>query len=213
MISTKLLSEVFIGTIYEEDEPFTEIKFDDEVNEVLFYTDCEYYNSINIYELVHLCKIWALKQGDRGYIIHSNISHTFGKARVEWYEKNHYDQHNQYRELTFYSEWFEAENNNEPETVFKACKWILEQKGNKAMTREQHLKKYDSEYLTPAHIIINDLHDDFQSYTCKNCKYSDDSTEGTIICRHPDDAMPFHLPLDFGCVPPYFERKKDGNDK
>lgn len=56
--------------------------------------------------------------------------------------------------------------------------------------------------------LLQEQKEKYENYTCKNCKYSDDSTEGTMICRHPDDAMPFHVPLDFGCVPPYFEKKE-----
>ena len=56
--------------------------------------------------------------------------------------------------------------------------------------------------------MLKEQKNKYESYTCKNCKYSDDSTEGTMICRHPDDAMPFHVPLDFGCIPPYFKEKE-----
>jgi hypothetical protein len=85
----------------------------------------EYDNdSINIYELIQKMKEWAIMQ-DYGYVIHSHISGTFGHARVEWYEKNHSDKHGQYRELTFYSEWFEGKNNSEFEAIVQACEWIL----------------------------------------------------------------------------------------
>ncbi len=83
--------------------------------------------SINIHELAHKCKEWAIKQ-DYGYIINSCTKHTFGYAQVEWYEKNHKDKHGTYREHTFYSEWFKAGNNSEPEAIFKACEWILKEK-------------------------------------------------------------------------------------
>lgn len=119
MISKELLSEVLGYEVLRYDGIHHDY-IEDGVEYTLY--------PLNIYELAHKCKEWALKQGDRGYIIHSNISHTFGRARVEWYEKNHYDQHNQYRELTFYSEWFEAENNNEPEAIKKACEWILDKR-------------------------------------------------------------------------------------
>lgn len=82
--------------------------------------------TINLYELAHLCKEWAIKK-DYGYIINSCTKHTKGCAQVEWYEKNHSDKHGGYRELTFYSEWFKADNNNEPEAIIKACQWIFEQ--------------------------------------------------------------------------------------
>lgn len=121
MISKDLATEILGYKVTQEPQKYgNEISF-----HYMFTKDVEAHQYLNIYELANMCKEWALKQGNKGYIIHSNISHTFGKARVEWYEKNHYDQHNQYRELTFYSEWFEAENNNEPEAVFKACEWIL----------------------------------------------------------------------------------------
>ena len=86
------------------------------------------------------------------------------------------------------------------------------------MTREEAKNKV-SEYLDfawcmkepfisieDAIIVVDDLFDDFESMTCENCYYSDTSVEGTIICRHDDDAMPFHVPMDFGCNK--FERKE-----
>lgn len=84
-------------------------------------------SSINIHELAHKCKKWAVEQ-DYGYIINSCIKYTFGYAQVEWYEKNHKDKHGTYREHTFKSEWFKATNNSEPEAIFKACQWILDNK-------------------------------------------------------------------------------------
>ena len=51
-----------------------------------------------------------------------------------------------------------------------------------------------------------ELEQDFKSRTCDNCHYGDTETKGTIICRHYDDAMPFHVPLDFGCNK--FKRKE-----
>ena len=116
MISKELLSEV-LG----------------EIQEFSYLTDGIYYcllgdfdewHTINIYELAHKCKEWALRQGARGYSIDSVIKSTKGYARVGWYEKNHKDQHGQYREHQFYSEWFEADDNSEPEAIFYACEWI-----------------------------------------------------------------------------------------
>lgn len=77
---------------------------------------------VDIHNLANKCKKWAIKQN---YIINSTIKYTFGYAQVEWYEKGHFDKHGKPKEFTFYSDWFQSENNNEPDAIFQATEFII----------------------------------------------------------------------------------------
>lgn len=66
-----------------------------------------YWNSINTYELAHKCKEWAHKLG---FMVQSYQYNT--KARVDLLKSCDIDE-------IFIEE-------TEPEAIFKACEWILE---------------------------------------------------------------------------------------
>ena len=102
-----------------------EVALDDNIQiteTIIHYSNVTHMSEINIYELANKCKIWALTQNCS---IMSTFKHTFGHARVEWYEKGHFDKFNQARELNFYSSWFKEEN--EALAVISASQWILDQ--------------------------------------------------------------------------------------
>ena len=65
---------------------------------------------INIHELAHKCKEWATSNG---WYILSYYQHEYGYALPC---------ENEEREQ---KEWFDAPT--EPEAIFKACEWIMEQ--------------------------------------------------------------------------------------
>lgn len=76
-------------------------------------------SNINIYELAHKCKEWAYKQG---YAILSGHSAygigAFFCSCKGWLSEN-------------YDKRIEISHNTEPEAIFKACQWILNNKENK----------------------------------------------------------------------------------
>jgi len=76
---------------------------------------------INIHELAHKCKEWALTHNTS---ITSTFRHTCGFAWVE-YTVNYdgYDRFGYVRQHT-YTEQLQAAT--EPEAIFAACDWILE---------------------------------------------------------------------------------------
>ena len=93
MITKELLSEV-LG-VYKIIEPYGNI--------LVWEWDKSYSNnncSINIYELAHKCKEWALQYD---YTILSSKGYATISGKV-FYDKT------------------------EPEAIFKACQWILENK-------------------------------------------------------------------------------------
>ena len=73
-------------------------------------------SSINVYELAHLCKIWAL---NHRYILLSKprTNSSFASCSFDKIGKCNYED-------DFYND-FRAET--EPNAIFKACLWILEQ--------------------------------------------------------------------------------------
>jgi len=102
-----MISEELLNDVLELDLIVHDIKI---VNNTLFYTTENYTNKINIYELAHKCKEWAL---DKGYIIES---YTFFDDRSE---NKGYARIGKYR--------FPLKT--EVEAIFKACQWILKNKG------------------------------------------------------------------------------------
>ena len=64
---------------------------------------------INIYELAHRCKEWALKSG---YQLHSAMRNGAFSICILIYEEDGSKQH--FKSVT------------EPEAIFKACEWLLE---------------------------------------------------------------------------------------
>ena len=76
------------------------------------------YAEINIYELAHICKEWAL---GRGYRLISFSRECFLYEMQELYDVS--------EQLNQWSEWFEADT--ELEAVIKACTHILNNLSNK----------------------------------------------------------------------------------
>jgi len=72
---------------------------------------------INIYELAHKCKEWAMSQGF--------IVLTYGEAYYN------VDVHYHSNKSKFGNLAFSDTAQEEPEAIFKACQWILEQNDNK----------------------------------------------------------------------------------
>ncbi len=66
--------------------------------------------NINVYELAHKCKEWALKQG------------WYLNAWITVNEGAYCDA------IKLPSQELHSEADTEPEAIFKACEWILEQK-------------------------------------------------------------------------------------
>lgn len=110
MISKELLSEV-LGVKVKEIRWFkpekSELQFDvEEDND---------YTTINIHELAHKCKEWVT---NKGYGIDSGYGSTAKKTRT-------YSSCCLYLDTTgCASEYFKSAT--EPEAVFKACEWIME---------------------------------------------------------------------------------------
>lgn len=115
MISKELLSEVLnehrVILDYEVSICGKELHYG--------HVDIEEDGFVNIYELAHKCKEWALTNG---YHINTLLYddgatriYTHGIAIV------HYSD-----EKSNYNEVFSCEADTEPEVVFKACQWILE---------------------------------------------------------------------------------------
>ena len=76
-------------------------------------------SNINIYELAHKCKEWAYKQGYA--ILSGNSAYGIGAFFCSckgWLSEN-------------YDKRIEISHNTEPEAIFKACQWILNNKENK----------------------------------------------------------------------------------
>lgn len=71
--------------------------------------------SFNIYELAHRCKEWALEQGYTFTVSTGNTNTLVEVLRNDAWTEEH-------PETVFIS--MEQE---EPEAIFKACEWILEQ--------------------------------------------------------------------------------------
>ena len=112
MISIKLLSEVLGKKV---------IRYDNEL-QILFYRD-EYdsmvWAELNIYELAHKCKEWAW----RNY--HYTLSSEYAdneyscSATLTWHDFKNYP-------CTI--EEYPIVSDTEPEAIFKACQWILDNK-------------------------------------------------------------------------------------
>lgn len=110
MISKELLIEVLGGDVKS---------FSIDKNNV--YYDIDHGTSINIYELAHKCKQWAF---DKGYSLES------AKRKVLLDENKMVDiwiccGFTPYNEvLPDFTE------ESEPEAIFKACQWVLDNKDN-----------------------------------------------------------------------------------
>ena len=76
---------------------------------------------INIYELAHKCKQWALNQEYYFSVYSFNFSgNTEQEHRIRLLKGNN---------IAYYGN--DSCSETEQEAIFKACQWILENKGNK----------------------------------------------------------------------------------
>jgi hypothetical protein len=115
MITKKLLSEVLQMEVLE-----TEVE-DNILIYLTPYKNFQNKNEINIYELAHKCKEWAILLG---YELHSKIECTKeGMCDIQLFTS----------EPGFTSRNTVAfrYGDAEPEAIFRACQWILENKDKK----------------------------------------------------------------------------------
>ena len=114
MIGKELLSEV-LGRYVVEFKNESWLKS----NNTIVYTlkDEESEDFINIYEFAHKCKEWAYANK---FKLKSGIYTTNGGENFGGYETNVYHCNK------FGSKEFSADT--EPEAIFKACQWILDNK-------------------------------------------------------------------------------------
>ena len=128
MISKELLSQVLDKKVVVDDISNIELK----ENTITFIEDywdedegSGFYRShtINIYELAHKCKEWAVNLSPNKHALSSyprwGDIRNYKKTNGSYYICQHLVSGVQ----------FEAET--EPEAIFKACEWILEQVGKK----------------------------------------------------------------------------------
>ena len=114
IITSKLLSEVLERKVKEGKG---RIVINDNI--VTFaYIDEDIWSDINIHELAHKCKEWAKKEG---YSMQSGTLQTTKSWNI-FVSKDFTCVSSE----TCFSDY---KSNTEPEAIFKACKWILEQKG------------------------------------------------------------------------------------
>lgn len=109
MISKELLSEVL--KINQIDDIYTE-------DNTLYF--CELNKGINIYELAHKCKMWALS---KGYYLRAEQGINY-KDNEMWSCFLNKDMNDG---ASFVDYW----NISEIEAIFKACEWLLENKCGK----------------------------------------------------------------------------------
>ena len=106
MISKELLSEVLNQIIESVHKP-------KDSNKINYTVSFGGYWSINIYELAHMCKEWAEKQTHYEFVVYAGDVYLTDQGLGG--------------EGGFYcEELFEADT--EPEAIFKACQWILDNK-------------------------------------------------------------------------------------
>ena len=118
MISEKLLLEVFENKC----KPMYE------TNGILYYMNNEFQSdvvgymmtqrNINIYELAHMCKMWAYNLDE--YVVESGLAN--GDSYV-----NVFGRYACSEDFPL----FQSSKDTEPESIFAGCKWILEQKESK----------------------------------------------------------------------------------
>ena len=111
MIRKKLLSEV----LGHEFDSFT---YNKESSDIRIVVDNNYSPIyINIYELAHKCKEWALNQDNCFSIVSGKVPNNYFcvvQYSFQWLGKDGYE------------EYFTEDT--EPEAIFKACQWILDNK-------------------------------------------------------------------------------------
>ena len=80
--------------------------------------------NINIHELAHKCKEWATKQG---FKVKAELSYGTEKGKVQLEKYQEFDIYDVFGYKVGHiakSDWFECDS--EPEAIFKACTWIME---------------------------------------------------------------------------------------
>lgn len=112
MISKELLAEVLCKRIkyFRVEGPVVKIRFDGA------HIEQQTYFEINIYELAHKCKEWAFGSG---YLFSSGI---------KWQDKVYCDVFSPFKFDKCVASFSAME---EPEAIFKACQWILDNKADK----------------------------------------------------------------------------------
>ena len=110
--SKELISEVLSKEV-EEEERFID-------SNSLTYVNSGVYEDINIYELAHKCKEWALSEG---YIIEVGVHPTIKKDRSD---KDYFYKITTDRGQRIISK-FDEIIKTEPEAIFKACELILKE--------------------------------------------------------------------------------------
>lgn len=111
MISKELLNEVLEEEVlsvrpYISDDPFYK-------NVIMWECRKNTYDTINIYELAHKCKEWAFSLGCELSSFKANYS-GYWFSTIKFVDV-------MARPISFNS-------NKEPEAIFKACQWILDNK-------------------------------------------------------------------------------------
>jgi len=109
MISKELLGKVLGGEVSEIDDNMPNEYSDD----VLYIID-GHQTTINIYELAHKCKEWAANLQGKRYQLYSGFNRN--NALCEVYSGAIKQTDNEF------------ESETEPEAIFKACQWILDNK-------------------------------------------------------------------------------------
>ena len=108
--SKELISEVLSKEVEEE-------RFID--SNSLTYVNSGIYEDINIYELAHKCREWALSEG---YIIEVGVHPTIKKDRSD---RDYFYKITTDRGQILVSK-FDEIIKTEPEAIFKACELVLE---------------------------------------------------------------------------------------
>lgn len=127
MISKELMSEVLgyrvLSNILIQEEIIIKLNFE--------YFQTKYENDeINIYELAYKCKEWACK---KGYSIISISDFDIRHDTIDNYDKYYFTAYinmNLFPELNKkeYTHLHDINSSTEPEAIFKACQWILDNK-------------------------------------------------------------------------------------
>lgn len=118
MISKELFAEVMADKLPQGLCELNDLVQDDDNDVGYFHAQYQGYIDygiqwINIHELAHKCKKWAFNQN---YWLDSRITFNKGGARIE---ERHSD---------FIKDPKDFTEKTEPEAVFKACQWILDNK-------------------------------------------------------------------------------------
>ena len=106
MKDLKISKELIKNVLAKETENLSEdFSFSIKDNYILFADEGECLFEVNIYEFIYKCKEWALKKGFKIYSSCKTSSISQDGLLL----------------------WISPGENNEIETIIKACNWILEQ--------------------------------------------------------------------------------------